>query len=224
MEWPSSWSGPRQPGQDIVSVKGLQLPHGVHAPDAWGKTKEQPALLSVTLTLKSSFSSAGSKDELDDSTIHYGKLAKSLRARSKSEQTCDQVISSCALDTAIEMGERSRNSGGNAIAHCRAELLLPKASMFGLCGLVCCYDASSNFSMTQGKSWGFFLKDVNLMCLVGVNEYERAGKQPVVVNFSLDEVPRPEAFLFQIERLLIEVCDKTNHGTLGDSLTIKSRG
>ncbi|GAB7363180.1 hypothetical protein MBLNU230_g3463t1 [Neophaeotheca triangularis] len=204
MDWPASWSGPRQPGQDIVSVKNLQLPENVWAMDAWGKTKEQPGLISVTLTLVGSFASAGSKDALDDSTIHYGKLAKAIRAANEQGQFYDRVINDCGLEPAQKMGERA--SGKTVIAHQRVELVLPKAAMFGLCGLVFC-------SSPAGDNAGLYLRDVNTMCLVGVNEYERAGRQPLVANFCLDGA-LPSAFLFQIERLMIELITSTAFETL----------
>ncbi len=79
---PGTSTQPHQPphpnnNQDIISVKNLQLPAGVVAPDVWGKAKEQPALLTVSLVLRGEgFGKAAEGDRLDASTIHYGELSK----------------------------------------------------------------------------------------------------------------------------------------------------
>lgn len=63
---------------DTVSLRNLRLNHGIIAP-IWGTPKEQPALISVDLVLRNGFESAAGKDALDDNTVHYGILAKSIR-------------------------------------------------------------------------------------------------------------------------------------------------
>lgn len=63
---------------DTVSLKNLRLSRGIIAP-IWGAPKEQPCLVSVNLVLSRGFDSAAGKDALDENTIHYGTLAKSIR-------------------------------------------------------------------------------------------------------------------------------------------------
>ena len=63
---------------DTVSLKSLRLSHGIVAP-IWGTPKEQPVLISVNLVLRDGFESTAGHDALDENTIHYGVLAKSIR-------------------------------------------------------------------------------------------------------------------------------------------------
>ena len=112
--------------QAVVSVRNLQLPSGAIAPNIWLERREQPALASVSLWLRNSFTSAASQDALDDSTVHYGELSKRVRAGCTGEEG-QRLALEAVLQAAEHMarkpkpdaesrdrrgGERSASGGG----------------------------------------------------------------------------------------------------------------
>jgi dihydroneopterin aldolase len=215
-------AAPLAAGHDIISVKNLQLPFGVVAPDVWGKPKEQPALVTITLVLKNGFSSAASKDELDNSTIHYGELSKRIRnACAVQGQTAGHVSSH--VERAIrELGTKktrrdvdgSSAAGGSSFIVGRSvvEVNLPKASMYGdgvALSTVSEYDHADKVVFAQRV---FMVKDVKIMTLVGVNAYERTAKQPLVASLWVylgdekDVGSEGTVALFNMEQTLVQVC------------------
>ncbi|KAK3071377.1 hypothetical protein LTR53_008729 [Teratosphaeriaceae sp. CCFEE 6253] len=205
---------------DIISIKNLQLPVGVTAPDVWSKAKEQPALLTLTVVLKTTFASAASRDKLDESTIHYGELAKRVRsACGTAGQTAEDVIA-CAERVIGEMGIKGEKF---IVARSEVEVYLPKASTYGdgiTLNNVAVYDDGPEATGTQMM---FGLEDVKLMLLVGVNGYERGGRQPIYASLWLifsrksedaeSAVPRTAA-LFRVEQTLVEITSDTAFETL----------
>ena len=169
-------------GQDIISIKNLQLPFGIVAPDVWGKAKEQPAQVTITLVLKSGFSSAASKDELDGSTIHYGELAKRIRASCAQGQTAGHV-SGHAERVITEMARKGE--GRFILARSVVEVNLPKASMYGEGVTLVNVSTYDDAGRTRNAQRVFVVKEVKFMLLLGVNSYERSGKQPVIASLWL---------------------------------------
>ncbi|EME83395.1 uncharacterized protein MYCFIDRAFT_121387, partial [Pseudocercospora fijiensis CIRAD86] len=172
---------------DTIAVKNLQLPFGVIAPDVWGKAKEQPALVSIHLLLNGGFASASSKDELDESTIHYGILAKRVRGSCRDGQTAgdlSQNIESIITDMA------RKGSGRFAVAKSTVDVQLPKASMFGdgiTLSVATTYDHTGK---AVAAARIFSLKGVKIMTLIGVNSYERTNTQPLIVDLLLHLRPQ----------------------------------
>ena len=191
------------PDQDAISIRHLQLPHGVVAPDIWSKPKDQPVLLHVTLLLKDTFTSAASLDELDESTVHYGILAKKIRAASQQDQTLEQLLSA-AHDVIVSMG--TKDSGRFILALSEIEIELPKASMHG--------DGAHLLRTTRYRELGasevtnaFSVNHVKVMTLVGVNKVERSARQPVVANMTLSTNslhPKAMESLFRLENALVQ--------------------
>ena len=176
---------------NIISIKCLQLPAGIVAPDVWGKLKEQPALVSVKLVLRGKgFSSAASKDELDESTLHYGQLAKSIRARcSRAEQRVSDVSTAVNLVVESMATKRGKIDGKEwssfVVAHSIVDVVLPKASMAGEKVTVTSernYDEAGGLLESEGQ---YVIDDVKVMTLVGVNGYERTAKQPLVARLGV---------------------------------------
>lgn len=194
---------------DVISIKNLQLPFGVIAPDVWGKPKEQPALVSVTCLLRSGFVSAADRDALDNSTIHYGHLAKRIRASCAANQTAGHV-SNNADRILAEMA--SKPDGRFILARSVIDVNLPKASMFGeslSLVNVTMYDESGRSVSVQRT---FSVTNVRIMTLIGVNSYERSGKQPVVATVHLSLGPEMQSMdssqtvaLFNMEHALVQV-------------------
>ena len=199
------------PGLAVVSVKNLQLPSGVSAPNVWGIHKEQPAVVTVNLYLSEGFSSAASKDALDQNTIHYGDLAKRIRAGCSSGQTEINVL--LVIQNIIaEMGMRA--NGTFRLSRAEIELQLPKASMFGesvsLFDRLCYNEHDQGQATTSQRS--LHLRDMKVMTLIGINEYERKAKQPVIASLDVrlsstleDMAGGQTARLFGVERTIAQV-------------------
>ncbi|KXT16594.1 hypothetical protein AC579_6637 [Pseudocercospora musae] len=204
--------------RDTIAIKNLQIPFGVIAPDVWGKAKEQPALVSINLLLKGGFASASSKDELDESTIHYGILAKRVRSSCRDGQTAgdlSQIIETIITDMA------RKDSGRFAVAKSTVDVQLPKASMFGdgiALSLITTYDSTGK-AVAAGRI--FSLKGVKIMTLIGVNSYERTNTQPLIVDILLHLRPQAQTTdsnstvaLFNLEQTLVEIMKQTAFETL----------
>ena len=166
----------------FIAVKNLQLPHGVVAPNVWGKLKEQPVLATVNLHLSQGFTSAASKDALDQSTIHYGDLAKRIRASSVADQGILDLLS--AVEGAV-CAMSIREDGSSKIVTSETELTLPKASMLGekvTMSKIQQYDATGKATSTRLL---FMAEKMKVMALIGVNDYERKARQPVIATLRL---------------------------------------
>lgn len=198
---------------DTIRLQNLQLSHGVQAPDVWGKPKDQPALVSLTLTLRHGFGSAADSDALDASTIHYGELAKRIRANcAAAGQTVECVLVNVER---IACGMAQKAPGRFILGRCGAEVTLPKASMYGdgvTLGRFSFFDDQGRASMHGRRV--FTVKAIKVMAMIGVNDYERAAKQPIVATCSLHTDSSTEmnggrgeqtAALFQLEQTLVQV-------------------
>lgn len=194
--------------RDSVALKNLQLPFGVIAPDVWGKAKEQPAIVSIHLLLNGGFASASSKDELDESTIHYGILAKRIRSSCREGQTAgdlSQNVEGIITDMA------RKESGRFAVARSTVEVHLPKASMFGDGVTLINATTYDDSGKEVAASRVFSLKGVKIMTLIGVNSYERSNTQPLIVDLLLNLRPNAQTMdsnstvaLFNLEQTLVE--------------------
>jgi hypothetical protein len=93
-----------------------------------------------------------------------------------------------------------------------ARLTLPKASAFGdelALSEVRLYDEKGTKTHTFAT---FSCKNLRIPTLIGVNAYERKGRQPLVVDFAVDLVERlggsdmeEMEILFPLERDLVDV-------------------
>lgn len=167
----------------IISIKGLRL-DSVSVPNIWGDIKPQPAFLDISIHLRNSFNSAASLDALDDSTIHYGELAKKIRAACPADEP---NVLEAACRAAYSMAKKERT--GQFIASLiSVELVLPKASAYGSALSlrdITSYDAEGYVCYPKRE---FTCKGLRIMTLIGVNAYERRGKQPLVVDLSIEQL------------------------------------
>lgn len=197
--------------QAIVSVRNVQLPSGAIAPNIWLEAKEQPALASVSLWLRNDFTSAASQDALDDSTVHYGELSKRVRAACSNEEGQRSALNAI-FQAAEHMARKPKPEGDKFVAkRIAARLALPKASAFGEGLSMSEVRLYSEKGERTGGFRTFVCKDLRVPTLIGVNAYERKGRQPVAVNFAVDfadEACSPEEemkLLFPLERELVGV-------------------
>jgi dihydroneopterin aldolase len=183
---------------DAIHIKNLQLPFGILAPDVWGQVKQQPALLTIHLPLLRGFHSASDADRLDSSTIHYGTLAKEIRASSRADQTLAEVSQNVGAVIA-------KLAASGALARSRVLIALPKASMAGESVEITQVTEFGDKGDRIGVETEFAVQDVKVMTLVGVNGYEREAKQPLVVSVRLSTREEHWAPMFQLEQTLVQV-------------------
>ncbi|GAB1738374.1 hypothetical protein NU219Hw_g3185t1 [Hortaea werneckii] len=168
---------------DCIHVKELQLPHGLVAPDVWGKPKEQPATITLTVSLQGDgFSTAADKDQLDQSTIHYGELSKRVRALNQPAQDVERFVDEA--QTCVQ-AMANKAEGKFIVRRAALRVTLPKASMYGdgvVWTRVCEYDDAGKVTRRMGE---YGVDGVKIMTLVGVNAYERQAKQPLLIGVNV---------------------------------------
>ncbi|KAK8193834.1 Dihydroneopterin aldolase-domain-containing protein [Phyllosticta capitalensis] len=208
-------------GADKVAVRNLSLVANAGF-DIWGRMKEQPLQVSVTLALRSPFNSAAKDDKVDSSTVHYGTLSKTvLSAISKASSggwlddwTLGSVISAAIVEAVPETNKTLESSA--------IDVCFPKGSTLGT---------------GTGASWKIFyrppnqiddertlvkvapcvyLRDVHVPTLIGVNSNEREKKQAVVLNVWIDHTGY---FHYgknhcDLESELVEIMEKSSYETL----------
>ncbi|KAI7480201.1 hypothetical protein KC351_g7139 [Hortaea werneckii] len=168
---------------DLIHVKELQLPHGLVAPDVWGKPKEQPTTITLTVSLQGAgFSTAADKDQLDQSTIHYGELSKRIRALNRPAQHVEGFVDE-AHQCVHAMA--SKAEGKFIVRLAALRVTLPKASMYGEGAVwtrVIEYDDKGVVTRRMGE---YGVNEVKIMTLVGVNAYERQAEQPLLIGVNV---------------------------------------
>ena len=215
-------------GQASINIRRLQCPHPIIAPNVWGLPKEQPAYLDVHVNLKHAFRTAASADALDGSTIHYGQLAKRIREACAPSLDALDVLSR-AQDNVDMMGYDTSMSP--ITSSTRIELILPKASMYSEeLRLSMWYDLD-NLRLTEGSGVVCEFRDLRFMGLIGVNDYERTAKQPIIATLSVavqtydiyvatDDRMERLAFLFSLENVLADVVQESEVETLESLIVV----
>ena len=184
---------------DKIVVRNLQATANAGI-DAWGRKREQPILVTVTVSLGQSFSSAAAADSLDNSTIHYGILSKKIRSAINSIPPQDHLQTD-ALAMLID-DEVRQVAGKTPLASTEVDIFYPKASRYGD-GAGFRYSISylhAPFSMV------LYLQNLRVDCIIGINSNEKIQKQPVVVNLWVDAVRSGRADDYaRIESVVVEV-------------------
>ncbi|KAK2072836.1 hypothetical protein P8C59_007166 [Phyllachora maydis] len=89
----------------VVRVRNLQTTVAA-AQDAWGRTgKPQPALVSVSVSLRSAFAAAAADDRLGADTVHYGNLSKAVLASLRGDANapgCEDKVAEMSLRGVLE--------------------------------------------------------------------------------------------------------------------------
>jgi len=201
---------------EVIHLKRLNLPVPLRVPDIWGQAKDQPAQISVHLTLSPGFSTAASLDALDESTVHYGQLAKAIQGVVKStsaEAGAFRCVDAFSTVQNVVKAMAMRRDGSCRLSRFETVIHAPKASLYGD-GV----DLAALFEYDDGE-WndGRFtlsLLNMRLMVLIGVNDKERTGRQPVIVDLDLHVRPHAVADsekdikfdrLFIVEASLVKV-------------------
>ncbi|OCL02078.1 hypothetical protein AOQ84DRAFT_305424 [Glonium stellatum] len=198
---------------DQISVSNLRVTANAGV-DVWGRKKPQPALLTVTVSLPQPFSSAAEGDVVDSSTVHYGKLSKSVIL--SIEEAAPSWLSSMDLAHLIE-GATSATASPASLMACEVDVFYPKGSMLG-----------EGAGLTYSRAYGdgtisrvLYLKNVRVPCLIGVNSHERLMKQPIVADLWIDCLAKDQSDEYtRVEQLLTKAIEESSFETL-ESLATK---
>jgi dihydroneopterin aldolase len=165
--------------------------------DAWGREKQQPVLLSVSLSFRQGFDTAANQDALDESTMHYGLLSKNLRSLKPVQEweTLDNLahrIHQTILETP---------PGAALVQSCQIEIKLPKASLLG-------DYVNYVYFVEDEEDTGrvLHLSRVFIPTLIGVNDNERTAKQKLFVSVWIDRIQADDSESYtELERILTQV-------------------
>lgn len=188
--------------QDSLTLSHLHLPTGLTAPYCFpSSSKQQPATVSLTLDLDRGFASAAQHDKLDESTVHYGNLAKAVR-----QWPVQGGVRECVdfVEGAVEKLAR-RGDGTRRVRRARVEVELPKASARGERCVVSCVREGE-----AGRRVSWRVEGVRVMVMIGVNAVERTARQVLEMDLEVfgkgDGVLGREEAVLGLEGRLVEVC------------------
>ena len=177
------WLRTSPPQNDKVCINELAVT-ALAGNDCWQRKREQLVHISIILSLKGEFFSASSRDVVDESTVHYGKLGKDITAAVSEKRKSEEWLSSYGLATLVERVAQRTAGDSTLLSTCIVELSYPKGSTYGEeAGYRYCVAYESNTCASS-----LYLQEIRLPLLLGVNEYERKKKQLVVANIWLDKV------------------------------------
>lgn len=170
---------------DKVCINDLAV-NAMAGLDCWRRKKEQPVYISLTLTFKGEFFTASTKDVVDQSTVHYGKLGKNITATISEKSKAQEWLSSFDLAVLVEKAAQQTAGDPSLISTYIVDLSYPKGSLYGdRAGYRYCVAYNADvYAIT------LYLENIRVPILLGVNEYERKKKQIVVANIWLDKIDK----------------------------------
>lgn len=175
------WQKSLKQRTDIISIQNILVTVNAGT-DAWSRPKQQPALISVNLSLTHPFSSAITGDDLDTSTINYGTLSKNIVSATARNPTT--WLSHPDLVLVVETAARDTSPREDMLYTSEVDVFFPKATLLG-----------EGVGIRLSKAYGLktysrvlHLKNLNVATIVGVNAHERLLKQTVIANVWIDRV------------------------------------
>jgi dihydroneopterin aldolase len=185
---------------DKVLVRNLSLNANAGL-NVWGHKKTQPIHISVTLYLNHPFTSAAQDDKVDQTTVHYGTLSKSILSLVGSRSS--EWRNTARLAAVVEEAIQASVASPKLLAAYEITVSFPKGCMLG--------DAAAH-TLSKALSSGLtsrslHLKNVRVPCIIGVNSHERLLKQAVVSNVSVDCINDGDASdsYTQLEQIITKV-------------------
>ncbi|MCJ1371890.1 trifunctional dihydropteroate synthetase [Loxospora ochrophaea] len=145
--------------------------------DAWNRdSKPQPVEISVRL--QKDVSSAGEKDDIDQ-TVSYGKMCKDIQKLVASQKEFDGLED---LNDQIKGLSINNDWGGGALY---VTSVAPKATLRAEGGI----SLQSFYAWDEGdvNTATWWINDMKMACIIGVNPHERLEKQLVIVNLGIWE-------------------------------------
>ena len=170
---------------DKVCINDLAV-NAMAGLDCWRRKKEQPVYISLTLSFRGEFFTASTRDVVDQSTVHYGKLGKNIIATISEKSKAQEWLSSGDLAALIEKTAQRTAGDASLISTCIVDLSYPKGSLYGeRAGYRYCVAYNADVYATT-----LYLENIRLPIILGVNEYERKKKQLIVASLWLDKIDR----------------------------------
>ena len=170
---------------DKVCINDLAV-NAMAGLDCWRRKREQTVYISLTLSFKGEFFTASTKDVVDQSTVHYGKLGKSITTIISEKSKAQEWLSSGDLAALVEEATQQTAGDPSLISTCIVDLSYPKGSLYGeRAGYRYCVAYNADAFATT-----LYLENIRVPILLGVNDYERKKKQLVVANIWLDRIDR----------------------------------
>lgn len=167
---------------DIVFLESLSV-YTVVGLDAWRRpSRPQPVLLDVRV--HTDLAEAGATDDVN-ATINYGSLCKSINNLIESKGSFGNLayFAHCLCHTALSVSD-----GGEKV---ELAVTLPKGLLLAEGIGLSIVMAKGGNTMDAGKMiverQSFFVKNLRVPCIIGVNSHERIQKQEVVVNLTFLE-------------------------------------
>jgi dihydroneopterin aldolase len=175
LRW-EEWQHTKSLYKDTIRIDKLQITTDV-LPDAFGRRKQQPAYISVCLTLQQNLESVAEIDRLDATTINYGTLSKAILQKLEEKAAAKDLNTVSQLWTIIE------NIVPNTVVEAvETDILFPKACRSGD-GL----GFKRAISTNAKDALMVYFQNLRVQSLIGINDHERLSKQPVVVNAWIDD-------------------------------------
>lgn len=202
-----------------VHIENLQIPP-VTAPDVWGRAKLQPAVLSLSVYLRTAFTDHAGADNLSTS-VNYGLLSKRIRALDSLQAATVGGVFTQVKDAVRQEG---RKPDGSSVAESGTiELRLPKASTTGdafIFSQTFRYHDDDSPALQRAS---LSIPGMQLMALIGINDFERMAKQRIVASLSLDYFDLQvnlghKVFLIDeagdLERYVVKIIENSDFETL----------
>ncbi|TEY42652.1 hypothetical protein BOTCAL_0387g00060 [Botryotinia calthae] len=234
--WMSSWelSKAREEPIAVIAVKDLQL-QVLAGADGWNQTpySEQPALMSVFVSLRRPFKKASEDDDIAGDTIHYGLIKIAIIDAIKAYH-----LSCAAPDFPIELSMKSicisiishltkRNIvAGKKINWSSVRIMLPKSSLRGAGASLTAQMIYKEPSLEDqeaggsrrighiGESCTIRLHELIVPTTIGLLPKERTMKQNVVANIEIDRWISGGDLHWDIQQIAVKTLEESSFQTL----------
>lgn len=198
---------------DTISLRGLHTT-AIIGPDAWNRLgKAQPLVLSLFLTIDTR--AAGVSDDVNY-TFSYGQMCKDVIAKvgGRDFHNIHNLTSEVADLANTWPGETLK------ITAMAPKALLRVEGGFGRNVVLRRKEIGQRTSLWDVDSHEWFIKDLNIACIIGVNEHERLEKQVVNIGLKMKGESEQELYKNMIwgenemwRSLVRRVCEVSNRFT-----------
>ncbi|KAM0167532.1 hypothetical protein ACHAQE_000426 [Botrytis cinerea] len=234
--WMSSWelSKAREEPIAVIAVKDLQL-QVLAGADGWNQTpcSEQPALITVFVSLRRPFKKASEDDDIAGDTIHYGLIKIAIIDAVKAYH-----LNSAAPDFPTELSMKSicvsiishltnRNIvAGKKINWSAVRIMLPKSSLRGAGASLTAQMIYKEPSLEDqeagdsrrlgltGESCTLRLHDLIVPTIIGLLPKERTMKQNVVANIEIDRWISGGDLHWEMQQIAVKTIEESSFQTL----------
>ncbi|TGO29005.1 hypothetical protein BPAE_0020g00500 [Botrytis paeoniae] len=237
--WMSSWelSKAREEPVAVIAVRDMQLQVQT-GPDGWGgdwnetNCPYQPALVSVSVSLRRPFRKSSEEDDIAGDTIHYGLIKIAIidavqdyhSRRIKPAFASELSMKSICIFIASYLTTRNIAVGKN-VNWSSIRIMLPKSSLRGagasLTAQTIYKEPSPEEHEAGGPSLGFTgecctlrLHDLTVPTIIGLLPKERTMKQNVVANIEIDRWSGHGDLHWDMQQIVVKTIEESSFQTL----------